>query len=145
MGKQSLTLKCLARIFSLKCFLEKLLVLLTISWVMRVCIVLVKVCEKAHLKTSGREFCGSLARWPESQMTCEIQPSKDSSNSSICFSRGLFAGWYSWDSHELVVNSSSSQNLHQTFTHNFYIKSYKNTGKWLNRNTIKFDTELKIT
>ena len=46
MGIQSLTLKCLARVLSLKSFLEKLL--FTISWVMRDYIVLVKVCEKAH-------------------------------------------------------------------------------------------------
>ena len=32
----------------------------------------------------------SLVTWPESQMTREIQPVKDSSNSSICFLRGLF-------------------------------------------------------
>ena len=39
-GIQSLTLKCLARVFSLRSFLEKLL---TISWVMKVYIVLVNV------------------------------------------------------------------------------------------------------
>ena len=39
-GIQSLTLKCLARVFSLKSFLEKLL---TILWVMRAYIGLVKV------------------------------------------------------------------------------------------------------
>ena len=49
-GIQSLTLKCLVRVFSLKSFLEKLF--LTISWVMRAYIVLIKVCEKAHSKTS---------------------------------------------------------------------------------------------
>ena len=40
-GKQSLTLKFLARVFSLKSFLEKLLVLLTILWVKRVYVILV--------------------------------------------------------------------------------------------------------
>ena len=94
-GKQSLTLKCLARVFSLKIFLEKLLVLLTISWVKRVYIVLVKVYEKAHLKTSGREFCRSLATWLELQTTRKIQPSKDSSNSNMCFLCGIFVGWHS--------------------------------------------------
>ena len=43
---------------------------------------------------------------------------------------------------ELVMKSSFSQNLHQTLTHNPYIKSYKNAGKRLNIITIKFDTEL---
>ena len=42
--------------------------------------------------------------------------------------------------HELVVKSLFSQNLHQTLAHNPYIKSHKSTGKWLN---IKFDTKLK--
>ena len=44
---------------------------------------------------------------------------------------------------KLVVKSSFSQNLHQTFTHNPYIKSHKNVGKWLNIITIKFDMKLK--
>ena len=43
---------------------------------------------------------------------------------------------------ELVVKSSFSHNLHQTLTHNSYIKSHKNAGKRLNKITIKFDTEL---
>ena len=43
---------------------------------------------------------------------------------------------------ELVVISSFSQNLHQTFTHNPYIKSHKNARKRLNIITIKFDMEL---
>ena len=58
-GKQSLTLKCLVMVFSLKTFLEKLLI--TISWIMRVYIVLIKVCEKTHSKSSVREFRESLA------------------------------------------------------------------------------------
>ena len=53
MGKQSLTFKCLVRVFFLKSFLEKIFV--TMSWVMRVYIVLVKVCEKAYSKSIGRE------------------------------------------------------------------------------------------
>ena len=44
-----------------------------------------------------------------------------------------------------VEKITSSQILHQTLTHSFYIKSHKNTGKWLNRITIKFNTELKPT
>ena len=43
---------------------------------------------------------------------------------------------------ELVVKSSFSHNLHQTLTHNSYIKSHKNVGKRLNIITIKFDMEL---
>ena len=63
MGKQSLTFKCLARVFSLKSFLEKIIV--TISWAMRVYMVFVKVCEKAYSKSLGREFRGSLTTWLE--------------------------------------------------------------------------------
>ena len=56
-----------------------------------------------------------------------------------------FLGQQLWVSREQVVKSTSSQILHQTLTHIPYIKSHKNTGKWLNRITIKFDTELKPT
>ena len=42
-----------------------------------------------------------------------------------------------------VVKTTSLQILHQTLTHSPYIKSHKNIGKWLNKNTIKFDTKLK--
>ena len=44
-----------------------------------------------------------------------------------------------------VAKTTSSQILHQTLTHSPYIKSHKSTRKWLNRNTIKFDTKLKPT
>ena len=89
-GIQSLTLKCLAKVFSLKSFLEKLIV--TISWVMRVYIVLVKVCEKAHLNHLGRVFRGSLATWPKSRMTREIQPSKETLQIPACASHMAFRG-----------------------------------------------------
>ena len=62
-GKQSLTLKCLTMVFSLKSFFEKLLV--SILWAMRVYIVLVKILKR-HLKLSGKEFRGSLVTWPKS-------------------------------------------------------------------------------
>ena len=62
MGKHSLTFKCLVRVFFLKSFLEKIVV--TISWVMRVYMVLVKVCEKVYSKSLG--IRGSLATWLES-------------------------------------------------------------------------------
>ena len=104
----------------------------------RVYIVLVKVCEKTYLKSSSREFHGSSRLG----LSHEIQLGKDSSNSSMCFTRGLFVGWHSQASCELIVNSSSLQNLQQSFTHSPYIKSDKNTGKWLNRIIIKFDMEL---
>ena len=56
----------------------------------------------------------------------------------------LLAWPISWvGTRELVMKSSFSQNLHQTFTHNPYIKSHKNAVKWLNIITIKFDMELK--
>ena len=44
-----------------------------------------------------------------------------------------------------VVKTTSSQILHQTLTHNPYIKSHKSTAKWLEKITIKFDTKLKPT
>ena len=62
MGLQYLTLKCIARVFSLKSSLEKLL---TISWVMWAYIVLVKVWERVHLKSLDSEFRGSLTTWLE--------------------------------------------------------------------------------
>ena len=41
-----------------------------------------------------------------------------------------------------ALKSFFSHNLHQTLTHNPYIKFHKNAGKQLNIITIKFDTEL---
>ena len=48
--------------------------------------------EKSLQKAIGSEFCGPLATWPESRVTREIQLVMDSSNFSMCFSRGLFHG-----------------------------------------------------
>ena len=44
-----------------------------------------------------------------------------------------------------IMKTISSQIVHQTLTHSPYIKSYKNTGKWLNKIIIKFGMELKPT
>ena len=44
-----------------------------------------------------------------------------------------------------IAKTTSSQILYQTFTHSPYIKSHKNSGKWLNRITIKFHMKLKPT
>ena len=54
-----------------------------------------------------------------------------------------FAGWQSWASRELVANSSSSQNFTNLSRTTLTLNPTKNTWKWLNRNTIKFDMELK--
>ena len=43
-------------------------------------------------KATDSGFCGSLATWLESQVTLEIQPVNDFSNSSMYFSHGLFRG-----------------------------------------------------
>ena len=103
--------------------------------------------EKTHLKLLGREFRGSLATWPKSRSDSQnpvwqrffkfkhellMWPFRE-----LAFVSQSRAGC------ELVTNSSFSQNLHQALTHNSYIKSHKNTGKWLNRITIKFYMELK--
>ena len=110
----------MARVFSLKSFLENLLV--TISWVMRVYIILVKVCEKAHSKSSRQRVS-----WVTRDLAYVSNDSRnpawqrDFSNSSMCFSHG-----FSWvGTNEPVVNPSSSQNLDQSLTHNSYIKSHK--------------------
>ena len=58
-GKQSLTLKCLVRVFSLKTFLEKLLI--TISWIMRVYIVLIRY-VKRHTQSHQAESFVSHSR-----------------------------------------------------------------------------------
>ena len=140
-GIQTLTPKCLARVFSLKIFLGKLL---TISWVMRAYIVLVKVWEKAHLKSSKQRVSrvthdlAQVVKWlPKSSLAKRL----------FQFQHVLlmwpFTGWHSRASLELISNSSSSQSFtnlsHTTLT----LNPTKIIGKWLNRNTIKFDMKLK--
>ena len=93
-------------------------------------------------KATSNGFHRSLATWPESWVTRKIQPVKNSSNSNICFSRGLFHGS---SVASLIAKTTSSQILYQTLTHSPYIKSHKNSGKWLNRITIKFHMKLKPT
>ena len=139
MGIQSLTLKCIARVFSLKISLEKLL---TISWIMWVYIVLVKVWEKTHLKRT-RQWVSRATHDLAWAAKRHVKPSLawDSSDSSMFFSRGLLQVV----SHKLVTNYLSSliftKLSHTILTLNLTI----NTGKWLNKNTIKFDIELKPT
>ena len=77
-------------------------------------------------KAIGSGFRGSLVTWPESRVSRENYLVNDSSNSSMCFSRGLFRGS---SVASLVAKTTSSQIPHQTLTHYVYIKSYKNTGK----------------
>ena len=107
----------MVRIFPLKSFLEKLLV--TISWVIRIYIVLVKICEKAHSKSSGREFRGSLATWLESWMTCKIQSGKDFKFRHVLLMwpfRVLALVSQSWASHEFFILTKSSLISYTTLT-----------------------------
>ena len=64
-------------------------------------------------KATGSEFCRSLTAWPESRVTCEIQPVKDSSNFSMCFSLNLFC---------MSALTSQSQASHKN--HFFYYKFF---------------------
>ena len=77
-------------------------------------------------KAIGSGFRGSLATWLELRVSRENYLVKDSSNSSMCFSCGLFCGS---SVESLVAKTTSSQIPYQTLTHNVYIKSHKNTGK----------------
>ena len=56
----------------------------------------------------------SLATWPELRMTREIQPVKNSSNSSICFASRVacFASWNLRASREILIFIKSSLNFH---------------------------------
>ena len=67
-------------------------------------------------KKSGIEFCRSLVTWPESRMTHKIEPVKGSSNSSMCFSRGLFHRLevvsQSRASRDILIVTNSSPNSH---------------------------------
>ena len=140
-GIQTLTPKCLARVFSLKIFLGKIL---TISWVMRAYIVLVKAWEKAHSKTSRQRVShvthdlAWVVKW-----LLKSSLAKRLFQFQHVLLMWPFTGWHSRASLELISNSSSSQSFtnlsHTTFT----LNPTKITGKWLNRNTIKFDMKLK--
>jgi len=105
-------------------------------------IVLVKNGKSHTKKVIGSRLRESLTTWPKSRVTRKNQPINDSSDFSMCFSRGLFHGS---SVASPVTKTTSSQILHQILTHNPYIKSHKNIGKWLNKITIKFDMELKPT
>ena len=64
-------------------------------------------------KATGNEFRGSLVTWPESRVTREIQSIKDSSNSSMYFSR-LFRG--------STIASQSQGKLRKSLLHRFFTK-----------------------
>ena len=59
--------------------------------------------------------------WPESRMTHEIQPIKDSSNFSMCFSWGMFhesaVSSQSWASREIHIFTDSSPNSDAQLLH----------------------------
>ena len=116
-----------------------------ISRIMRVYIVLVNN-GKCHTPKSNRQWV--------SRVTCNLAWVASHSRNPIY--QGLFKFQHVLLTFVSQVNSRESiarqvkkitfsQILHQTLTHSFYIKSHKNTRKWLNRITIKFDTELKPT
>ena len=119
MGLQSLTLKCIARVFSLKN-------LLIISWVMWAYIVCVKIIQVESFADHSR--VGQVVKW-----LVKYSPTMVLSASSMRFSRGLSRIVHSWASHEQVVNFTIFTILHQTFTLNPYIKSHKHTWKWLDK------------
>ena len=143
--KQSLTFKYLAKV-SLSKVSSKNTPSFYISRVIRVYIVLVKN-RKSHNPKSNRQcvlrvtrnlaWVASHLRKPAFQWLFKFQHVlliwlilRVSSCESVA---------------NQVVKTTSSQILHQTLTHNPYIKSHKNTGKWLKRIIIKFDTKLKST
>ena len=103
MGLQSLTLECIARVFSLKNSLEKLI---SISWVMLTYIVLVKKWEKHTLKGSSSEFHKSLATWPKSRSDSQNLPWQETVQIPACASYTNFCGV---STREPVTNSRSSQ------------------------------------
>ena len=108
-GLQSLTLKYIARVFSLKSYLEKLL--LTILWVMWAYIVLVKKWGKHNLKElEAKGFAGHSCdlAWVAKWLT-KSSLAWDYSDSSMCLSCGLSPVVHSRASREPVMKSLSSQ------------------------------------
>ena len=138
-GLQSLTLKCIARVFSLKNSLEKLI---TISWVMWAYIVLVKKWGKDTLKNLGSEFRGSLVTSPKLWNNSRNPTWHETVQISACASHVAFCGLSTC---ELAANSPSSQIFAKLSHSNLTSNPTKNTRKWLNKNTIKFETKLKPT
>ena len=140
------TLKCLARVSLSKVSLEDTLSSSYILWVMRVYMVLVKN-EKSHTPKSNKQWVSrvthdlawvvSHSRKPACQRLFKFHHVLFTWLVSRVISRNLVAS--------IVTKTTSSQILHQTLTHSPYIKSHKNTRKWLNKITIKFDIELKLT
>ena len=105
-------------------------------------IVLVKKWEKHSLKVPGKELRESLTTWLSREVTCENQPGIRLFSFQACASHVAFRGL---STHKPVKNFTVFTILHQTLTLNLYIKSHKHTGKWLNKNIIKFDMELNPT
>ena len=139
MSLQSLTLKCIARVFSLKNSLEKLL---TILWLMWAYIVLVKEWEKHTLKSS-RQWVSRVTHnlaWVVKWLT-KTSLAWDCSNSSMCFSRSLSRVVTC----ELVAKSHSSKIFTKLSHTTLPLNPTINIGKWLNKITIKFDMKLKST
>ena len=136
---QSLTFKCIAKVFSLKSSLEKLI---SISWVMWAYIVLVKKWGKHTLKNSSSEFCGSLMTSPKLWSNSWNSARHETVQIAACASHVVFCRL---STHELAANSPSSQIFAKLSHLNLTSNPTKNIGKWLNKNTIKFDTELKPT
>ena len=87
-------------------------------------------------------FCGSLATWPSHEETHKNQPGISLFSFQAYASHVAF---HELSIRELVANFIVFTILYQTFTLNPYIKFHKHTGKWLIKNTIKFDMELKPT
>ena len=143
MGKQSLTLKCLIGFSLSKVSCEYSLFFL--HFVGNEGLYSIgKDLRKGTLKSNqaesfmGHSRLGLSCEWPaKSNLSKTLQIPACASHVAY------FAGWHSRASRKLVAKLSFSHNLHQTLTHNPYIKSHKNIGKWLNKITIKFDTELK--
>ena len=90
--KQSLTLKCLARVSLSKVSSEKYSFFFLYFVGNEGLYSVGKKWEKSHSKKQQTVSVVSLATWPKSQVTHEIQPANDSSNFSMCFSYDLFYG-----------------------------------------------------
>ena len=80
-------------------------------------------------KPTGSEFRGLLMNWPKSQVTHEIQAINDFKFHHVLLTWLVLQVSSRESIARQVEKITSSQILHQTLTHSFYIKSHKNTGK----------------
>ena len=86
--------------------------------------------RKTHFKkVQVVSFVGHSRLGLSREVTREIQPGKNCSDSSICFSRDLLRVVHPRVNRKPVANFTFFTNFHQTLTLNPYIKSNKNTGK----------------